>query len=84
MIVVERAPFGRFYLAARSKLPVYRAQENGSASNAIMLTVIAIRLFLRNLASSLASTSGAIGSSSAAGAGLGTGTGSGTGLASGT
>ena len=70
MIVVERAPFGHFNLAARSKLPVYRAQENGRASNEIMLTVIAIRLFLRNLASSLASTSGAIGSSSAAGAAM--------------
>ena len=70
----------------RSKRPVYRAQANGSASNAIMLTVIAIRFFLRNLASSLARTSGAIGSSSAAGAGSGSGlgTGTGTGLASGT
>ncbi len=90
MIVVELAPFGRFYPATRSKRPVYRAQANGSASNANMLTAIAIRFFLRNLASSLASTSGAIGSSSAAGAGsgsdlgTGTGTGSGTGLASGT
>jgi hypothetical protein len=71
MIVVEFAIFGRFRIAIQPNRVIYIAQANGSASNAKMLTAIAIRFFLRNLASSLATTSGAIGASPAAGAGSG-------------